>query len=296
MGKLGYRRGQILKAYFFVLPVLALVAIFIFVPMIATFIFSLLEYDGIRTPHFIGWNNFLRILRDPLTWKSLRVTIYYLIGTLPIAIALGFLLANVLVREWLGKAQSLFLSSYFVPYVLSYVAVGFLWAWLLDPLVGVVNYFLSLVGVAPQAWMRDPVLAMPSIWLIATWKHLGFFLVMYIAAVQSVPEVYYEAARVDGIRTWWQEIRYITWPLTRPTTFFLTAMGFIGAMSVFDIVYVTTKGGPANLTKTVVIKIYEDAFIKLRFGEASATTIILLLIMLFGIYYQWKYYTSILEK
>ena len=170
---------------------------------------------------FWGWENFTDVLQDPVTWQSLKVTLYYLVGTLPIAIVLGFWLATLLTDKRFEKPRSILLSVYFLPYIIAYVAVGFLWMWLFDPLTGVVNYLLSLVGVNPLYWLRDPIWAMPTIFIIATWKHLGWFLVLYITAIQSISKTYYEAANIDGISTKWQEIRYVTWPLVRPTTFFL---------------------------------------------------------------------------
>jgi len=292
----GYNPQLVINAYLFILPCLVLVMIFVLLPILITLGLGFFRYDAIRPPTFVKWSQYSKIIHDPIAWKSLYITIYYLIGTLPPTIILAFGLALLLTERWFKKLRSLFLPFYFFPFVIAYVAVGYIWAWILDPLAGVLNYLLILLGLNPLYWLRDPAMAMPSIWLIANWKHLGFFLLLYIAGIASLPEEYYDAAKIDGVSTKWQEIRYITWPLLRPTTFFLLIMGSIGALSVFDIVYVTTQGGPANATQVIVLYIWKKAFYLLKFGEGSALTTFLFFMSLGVIWMQWKYYTSITKE
>jgi len=292
----GYNPELVQKAYFFILPALIIWAIFILLPIIVTFSLSFFRYDAIRPAKFVKWGHYLEMVRDPVTWKSLSMTLYYLVGTLPPTIILAFGLALLLTEKWFRKLRSLFLPFYFLPYIIAYVAVGYIWGWILDPMTGVGNYILTLIGLDPLYWLHDPMLAMPSIWVIANWKHLGFFLLLYIAGMASIPEDYYDAAKIDGVSTKWQEIRYITWPLLRPTTFFLVIMGSMGALSVFDIVYVTTQGGPANATQVVVLYIWKKAFYLTKFGEGSALTVLLFAISLVVIWMQWKYYARMVGE
>lgn len=294
--KRGYDPQLAIKAYLFILPCLVLTVIFILFPMLITFGLGFFKYDAINPPAFVKWSHYFKILHDPVAWQSLAVTLYYLIGTLPPTIIFAFGLALLLSERWFKKLRGLFLPVYFLPFVIAYVAVGYIWTWILDPLAGVVNYLLSSIGLVPLYYLRDPATAMPCIWVIANWKHLGFFLLLYIAGIASVPEQYYDAAKIDGVSTKWQEVRYITWPLLLPTTFFLLIMGSIHALSIFDIVYVLTQGGPANATQVIVLYIWKKAFYLLKFGEGSALTAVLFFISLGVMWIQWNYYTRVIEE
>jgi len=293
-GKWTYHRYQTLAAYGFISLVFILVTAFVLGPMVSSLVLGFFRYDGIRPPKFVGLQNFQSLLGDRSASKSIWLTLYYMIGTLLVTITLAFVLAVLLSRKWL-RGRQLFTSVLFFPYALPFVAAAFIWTWLFNPTQGVVNYLFELLGLYPQYWFRDPALAMPSIWIVGNWKFLGVFLIMYIAAIQNVSEAYYEAGKIDGIRNMWQEIRYITWPLTLPTTFFLVIFGMIGAFNAFDIVFVTTQGGPAHATRVAVYYVYELAFNLHRFGEGSALAFIMFVLLMLITYGVWRFYTSKVE-
>jgi len=286
---------QVLAAYGFISGVILLITVFVIIPMVGALLLGFFRYDAIRPPLFIGLDNFRMLMADIQVWKGLWLTLYYLLGSLPVTMALAFGLAIVLCEKWL-KGKKIFTTIFFIPYALPFVGAAFIWTWLLNPLQGVVNYLLELMGASPQNWFRDASMAMPSVWVVANWKFLGFFLIMYVAAIQNIPNVYYEAAKIDGITTKWQEIRYITWPLVLPTTFFLLIMGCIGAFNAFDIIFITTQGGPYNSTRILIYYIYELAFHLNRFGKGSALAIIMFVLLLGLTYFQWKYYTGRVEE
>jgi len=292
----GYIAYQTKAAYLFIMGAFLLVTIFIIVPMIGALLLGFFKYDGIRQAEFIGITNYKNILSDKEVWNSLWLTIYYMIGTLPVTITIAFILALIINESWFIKGRQLATGVFFTPYILSLVSVGFIWVWLMNPMLGVLNYFLEMFGMNPQYWLRNPYTAMPSIWIIANWKFLGFYLILYIAAMRNIPEMYYDAAKIDGISSKWQEVKYITWPLVLPTTYFLLITGFIGAFSVFDVIFITTEGGPANLTRVFVFYMYEKAFNLHRFGIGSAMAFFLFIILLGFTYFQWQYYTNRIEE
>jgi len=172
-------------------------------------------------------------------------------------------------------------AVYFVPVVTSWVAVSLIWKWLLNPEFGMVNYVLSLVGIAGPGWLFDPNWAMTGIIMTSVWKDIGFVMVIYLAGLQDIPENLYEASRLDGA-SGWQQFRTITWPLLSRTTFFVTTITLINSFQVFDQVWVMTKGGPAGATSVMMELIYKNAFSYYRMGYASAVSWILFA-LIFGV-------------
>ena len=290
----GYNLNEVKWAYIFLFGAVALVTVFVILPMIATFVLAWFRYDGIRSPVYVGLDNFQRVLKDSHTWRGLWLTLYYMAGTLPVTLIIAFTIAVILDEKWF-RGKQLALAAFVTPYVLPFVGAGFIWVWLMNPTMGVLNYVVESLGGPMLYWFRDTATAMPSIWITANWKFVGWFLILYVAALANVPVQLYEAAKIDGVSNKLQEIWYITLPLTRPTTFFLTIMGMIGAFSAFDIVYITTQGGPNNSTRLLVNYIYELAFVRNRFGDGSAAAFLLFLVMLAVTALIWQYYTRRIE-
>ncbi|HHT72151.1 MAG TPA: sugar ABC transporter permease [Firmicutes bacterium] len=290
----GYNLNEVKWAYIFLFGAVALVTVFVILPMIATFVLAWFRYDGIRSPVYVGLDNFQRVLKDSHTWRGLWLTLYYMAGTLPVTLIIAFTIAVILDEKWF-RGKQLALATFVTPYVLPFVGAGFIWVWLMNPMMGVLNYVVESLGGPMLYWFRDTATAMPSIWITANWKFVGWFLILYVAALANVPVQLYEAAKIDGVSNKLQEIWYITLPLTRPTTFFLTIMGMIGAFSAFDIVYITTQGGPNNSTRLLVNYIYELAFVRNRFGDGSAAAFFLFLVMLAVTALIWQYYTRRIE-
>jgi ABC-type sugar transport system permease subunit len=252
---------------FIALPVL-LILVFRVLPVFISFVISFTEYDIIRPAHFRGLANFKALIRDDLFWNALYANLYYTAGTVFPTLFLGLVTALVLFTNWF-KAKWLFRTLFFIPVILSMTVVALVFGWLLDPTFGALNYFLSFFGAPQIGWLADPNLAMPSIIAISIWKGIGYSMVLYLAALTSIPETVYEAAHLDGVNTR-QKFLYITWPLLMPTTLFIAVTGVIGSFQVFDSVYLLTGGGPINRTRVLTFYLWQQAFQYLRMGFASA--------------------------
>ena len=208
----GYNLNEVKWAYIFLFGAVALVTVFVILPMIATFVLAWFRYDGIRSPVYVGLDNFQRVLKDSHTWRGLWLTLYYMAGTLPVTLIIAFTIAVILDEKWF-RGKQLALATFVTPYVLPFVGAGFIWVWLMNPMMGVLNYVVESLGGPMLYWFRDTATAMPSIWITANWKFVGWFLILYVAALANVPVQLYEAAKIDGVSNKLQEIWYITLPL-----------------------------------------------------------------------------------
>lgn len=264
---LAHGRGRYLALVILLGPSLAGIAIFLMGPIAGSLALSFTDWDMFSDLRWIGTDNYTRAVTDPAVQAALANTLLFILGYVPPVMAFGLGLALLLNRAMPGR--TLFRAIYFVPVVTSWVAVSLVWKWLLNPQYGLVNYGLSLVGVAGPGWLYDPDWAMAGVILTSVWKDTGFIMVIYLAGLQDIPEDLYEAARIDGISRWrvfWR----ITWPLLAPTTFFVTTISLINSFQVFDQVWIMTEGGPAGATSVVMELIYKSAFRYYEMGYASA--------------------------
>ena len=271
-----YRKEQVKTAYLFITPALLGLAIFTFVPMVSALFLSFTEYNVLTSPKWIGLENYLRLFSDRDFGHSLTNTLLYALGTMPAKIFVSLLLAFLLNRKVKGLA--LFRGLYYAPEVTSMVAVSIIWLYMYNPQIGLFNIILGKFGIANQAWLFNPKLALPSLMLMGVWKNLGVNMIIYLAALQGVPRMYIEAADLDGA-TGWQIFWKIIWPLLSHATFFILITNLIGTIQVFDQIYVMTNGGPANATTTVVHQIYLRAFQQFHMGYASAMAFCLSIII-----------------
>ncbi|PHV70121.1 sugar ABC transporter permease [Sporanaerobium hydrogeniformans] len=237
-----------------------------------------MEWDSANPMTFVGIDNFLRLFKDKTFQIAFMNTIYYVIGTVPITLMASLGLAMVLNSKI--KGRNIFRTVFFFPYVASLIAVVVVWNMLFHPDMGPINSMLSFLGVKNlPKWAASVKWAMPTVILFSVWKYMGYYMVMYLAALQGVPKELYEAGDIDGT-TKWQRFRYITLPTLTPTTFFVVIMLTIQAFKVFDIIYAMTDGGPGRSTTVLVSYIYAKAFTEFEFGYASAMSIILFAIVL----------------
>jgi multiple sugar transport system permease protein len=276
---------QRLIPYIFLTPNLLVFTIFMFFPLLFAIFVSFHEWNIIGTAQFNGLKNYVRMASDPQFWQSLRNTVVYTVGTVPTSMALGLFVAILLNRRLPGRA---FLRSiYFMPVVISGVVVALVGTWIFNEDYGIVNEVLGWFGVSGVHWLSSPTWAMPSLIVVTLWIRLGFCMVIYLAGLQSIPEMYYDAARVDGASPW-RRFRHITWPLLGPTTFLILILNVIFSFQVFDIIYVMTGGGPGFSTTVLVQYIYQQAFQNSQFGYASAMGIVLYLMILIFTVVQWR--------
>jgi len=268
--------------YLLILPTLVFVAIFTIWPTINSFYMSLfrqrLNLARFREPTFIGIENFVNLFSDPRFIQVLNNTIIYVIGTVPLAIFLAFLFAFLVNQRIRGVGLSRL--SFFHPSILPMVSAATIWMFFLTPDYGIFNealYFLGYRG--PQNWTANPDLALISIMIVALWKNAGYYMIFYLAGMQNLPTEVFEAATLDGASTW-QKLRYVTFPLLRGTTLFITTIAIIGAFQTVDQIFVLTQGGPSGASTTLLYYLWQVRFEFQDVGKASAITVVLIVLLL----------------
>lgn len=265
VGQQGWRRWAVIVT--FLAPGLVPLVLFTVGPMVASAGLSLLDWDLLRPPRFIGLDNYARLAGDAAFRAAVGNTIQFVAGYLPLVLTGGLVIALALNQRLRGLA--LFRTVYFMPLVTSWVVVALMWRWLLDPRAGIVNHGLGLLGIQGPGWWTDPAWAMPSVIVASAWKDLGFVMVILLAGLQAIPGEFYEAASVDGAGRW-ARFRNITLPLLTPSLFFVLVISLINNLQVFDQVWVMTGGGPAGATSVVVEQIVRNAFSYGQMGYAAA--------------------------
>ena len=279
------RNQRLLIPYIFIAPNVVVFAVFMFLPILLAFYISLNEWTLIGFPTFVGLGNYLDMLEDSEFLRAFYNTGIYTLGTVPTSIALGLVVALGLNRKLPGR--TLLRSIFFVPVIISLVAVALIAAWIFNDNYGIINAALSAVGIGDVPWLSSARWAMTSLIIATLWIRLGFNMVIYLAALQSIPTELYDAARVDGA-SGWRRFRHITWPLLGPTTFLLVIINFIYSLHVFDLIYVMTGGGPGFSTTVLVQYIYQMAFTEGQMGYASAIGVVLYLLLLIFTVFQWR--------
>lgn len=275
VGDRGWRKA--VWVALFVVPGFSALLLFVLGPILASLVLTTYEWDLLTSPRFIGLENFRRLWADEEFWAALRHTFTYIVGYVPLVMAIALLLALALNSRM--PALGLVRTAFFMPVVSSWVAVALLWTWLFNPRYGLVNYGLDLVGIDGPGWLYDEQWAMPAIILTSVWKDLGFVMVVFLGGLQAIPRDYYEAASLDGANAV-ERLRSITIPLLAPTTFFVGVISIINSFQVFTQVWVMTEGGPSGATTVLVERIVKHAFSYGEMGYAAAISWVLCLIVL----------------
>ncbi len=270
-------------AWAFAAPALLIIAVFFFVPVLAALAVSLTDFDlyalaDIRNLRFVGLENYWRLLHTPDFWRALTNTAYFVVVGVPLSLAASLATA-LLVNSRLAYLAGLFRTALFAPVVTTLVAVAVVWRYLLHTRYGLLNYALAHLGIHPIDWLGDPHWALPAIILFAVWKNFGYNMVIFLAALQSIPADLYEAARLDGASLW-QEFGRITLPMLRPTLLLVSILTVAGYFQLFAEPYVMTQGGPLQSTVSVLYFMYEEGFKWWNLGSASAVAFLLFLIIL----------------
>lgn len=268
------RRRRARQALLFLLPALLTLGAFVWYPMLSALRLSFTDSSGFGVENWIGFENYTRILSDPDILNTVVNTFLYMALFTPAAVGFALLIALVLVART-TPLRGLFRTALFLPFVVSLAVAAFAWSYLLDPLVGLLSYWLSLVGIHLGDVLNSPTLAMPTVVLVAVWKNFGFYMVIFIAGLNDIPRDLYEAARVDGAGSF-ARFRHITVPMLSNTLAFVLIFAMIAALQAFDQIYVMTGGGPYGHTQTVVMEIYTAGFRRLELGFASALSYLLL--------------------
>jgi putative chitobiose transport system permease protein len=279
-----YPKWQQLTPYLFLLPAGAVLALTVFWPALQAFFlsFTRYEYDLTQAPQWVGLENFRKLFADPVFWQTLRNTLLYLAGVVPVLVVAPLGLA-ILVNQKL-RGISWFRAAYYTPVVISMVVAGIAWKWLYAE-TGFLNQVLMMLGIVPKGegipWLTSPQMAIFSVMAVTVWKGLGYYMVIYLAGLQAIPADLYEAAAIDGsdgIRQHWD----ITVPLMKPYLFLVAVISSISATKVFEEVYIMTQGGPRNSSKTIVYYLYEKAFRELEMSYACTIGLVLFL-LIFGL-------------
>ncbi len=270
-------RRRTTAALMFLAPALIILGVFVIWPVLHSFYVALTDDTGFGQPSFIGLNNYIEVFQDSRFLNALGNTLVYAVGTAPLSVAIALGLALLLNRRL--PFRGLFRAAIFLPFVASLGIISIAWASMLDPQIGFIAAGLSHIGIPIGNGIRDPALAMPAVILVGIWRNVGFFMVLYLAGLQSVPADVKEAATVDGAGPF-RTFTSITWPLLSNTTMFVSIIAVIFSLQAFDQIYVMTSGGPFFKTETLVMLIFNTGIEQYKIGYASAMSWILVLLVL----------------
>ncbi|MCF6112150.1 carbohydrate ABC transporter permease [Mesorhizobium muleiense] len=271
------KRGHALAALAFLSPYLLLFFLFMLLPTAAAVAISFMRWDILGTPEWNGLDNYRQIFADPLFLTAIKNTFYFVFLTAIPMVVLGLALAMLLDQRLKGTA--FVRTVVFLPYVVMVSTVGILWGWLFDKGTGLVNHYLTIIGVEPIAWLKDPDWSMPALAITTIWWTVNTNMIIFLAALQDIPEELHDAATVDGAGSW-QRFVHITLPLLQPAAALVTALTIINGWRVFGQAYVMTQGGPEASTFVIVQYIYLTAFQNFEMGPAAAAGVVLLLVTL----------------
>lgn len=269
------RFNKTLWGYFFIAPAILGLILFNFGPMLFSLGISFFKWDVVTPAEWIGAGNYSRLIKDPLVLKSLGVTAYYTLLTVPLTTIIGLLVASLLNTK--VKAMSVFRTIFYIPSIVPAVASSALWMFLCNPMYGLLNTIIGYFGISPQNWIYDPVMVIPSLAVIAVWGS-GNTVIIYLAGLQGIPGHLYESIEIDGGNAV-HKFFNITVPMISPIIFYNVVMGVIGSMQTFTQAYVMTQGGPDNASLFYVLLLYRTAFTNQEMGYASAMAWILFIIV-----------------
>jgi multiple sugar transport system permease protein len=280
------RRREAFAGWAFVAPSAIGTGLFVFIPMMLAFALSFTSANGFGQYPWVGLDNYQRMFHDPLFTQSIKVTLLFVLGFVPGVYLLGLVMA--LIVHGTIPARAFFRVAFFAPYTISLVVVGLVWRYMLADRVGVVGSVLQQIGIEnPPSFLGNPSLALWVVVAASVWFFVGYYMVILLGGLQEIPEDVIDAARLDGAGTW-RMVWNIILPMLRPTTFFalvLATIAGLAGLQSFDLIYVMTKGGPANSTSLGIYYVYQQAFQSSQFGYAAAmaTWYALVLIIFTGI-------------
>ena len=272
--------------YFMIAPYIIHLLVFITFPVLFSFFLMFNQWNIISPMKFVGLQNFFKLIHDAQFFRSLLNTLVFLVIHIPLQIIVALFFATMLNQKI--RFIGFFRAAYFLPVVVSGVVITILWQQLYGYETWLLNRILTGIGIQKIGWLTDPSLAMGSIAIMATWKNVGLYIVLFLAGLQTVPQYLYESADLEGASNW-QKFRYITLPMINPTMFMVVILSTIGGFSLFIEPYVMTGGGPLNSTLSSVLYIYKEGFFYYHMGYASTLGFFFAGIILIVIFFQKKY-------
>ncbi len=273
------RQRETIAAYGFLAPAYIIYLLFLAIPLAASLVLSVLEVDRLTlATQFVGLGNFEWVLGDPRFWRTFGNTFYFIALAVIGNVGLGLLLAVLLDRNIPGPLLYLFRLAYFLPVLVSLAFVSFIWRFMFSFDLGAINYYIRLLGLPAVGWLTDKNVAMLSIVIIDVWKNVGFFIIVFLAALQGVPRSLMEAARIDGASPF-TTLRRIKLPFIAPVILFCVTYATIGGLQVFDSIKIITDGGPGDATRSVVMYMFSEAFSAGELGSGAASALTLLVVI-----------------
>lgn len=266
-------KKEAMWAYVFILVPLCTFIVFTLYPIVSAAIISFQKYKPLGS-EWVGLDNYINTFKNGLFYKALKNTFVYAVVTVPVSMLLSFMI-SIMILPFRKKLQSAFKAIFYLPAIASGVALSFVWKWIYDPLPsGLLNSIVKVFGLSNQNWLGSQKTAMFSLIIMAVFGGLGQNIIIYTAALLGIDSTYYEAADIDGA-TFFQKVRYVVWPIVKPTTVFLTITGVINGFQSFQNAYLMTGGGPDNATTMAGLLIFNRAFTYFEYGEACAQALIL---------------------
>ncbi|MGI6149617.1 MAG: sugar ABC transporter permease [Firmicutes bacterium] len=263
--------------WIFLLPTIVGLGLFRVGPIIAAFLVSFTRWNVISAPRWLGLANYSELINSEVFWRVLKNTAVFSLTYVPGVMICGLFLA-VLVNNKL-RGITFFRGLYYLPVITSTVAIGVVWSWILSPRFGILTRFLHGLGVVNvPSFLGDSRYALLTLVVVYVWKMAGYHMILFLAGLQNIPAVYYEAAKIDGA-TPWQQLRYVTLPLLSTTTFFIMIIALIQSLQTFDLTFAMTEGGPNNASATLSFFTYVNAFVHFRMGYAASMSFVLFLIV-----------------
>jgi ABC-type sugar transport system permease subunit len=279
-------------SYLLILPCVVILFTFKLFPTVLTFLMSLRYYRNVIDFVHVGLENYQYIFSDRAFWNAMRVTSVYTLWLAPGLTVISLMLAILLNRP--SRLQNFWKTIYYIPVICSGVIIGVMWKWIYHGEVGILNYVISLVGIEPRIWLGSTSTALGAVIFVGLWKSVGYYMIIYLAGLQSIPGELYESASIDGANKF-RCFFSITIPLMVPIIVTVLLLSFIGSFQAFDQIYIMTYGGPANSTSTLVWQMYYSGFIKSQPGEAAAIGVVIFFIILIMSVFQFKIFNKDLD-
>jgi multiple sugar transport system permease protein len=283
----GRERNEVRTAWLLALPAIILMLVFVLLPVVAVIFLGFTDFElGYNKFRFVGFENYAHLLNDRGFRKSLWNTSVYTAIVAPVSLLLG--LGVALLIEGETVARSFFRTAYFLPVASLIVAMATVWQYLFHPTIGPINALLALIGIPGPNWLGASGTVLYSLSIIGIWQSVGFNMVLFLAGLTAIPRELYAAAKVDGARSALDRFRLVTWPMLGPTTLFVTTISIINAVKVFETVKTLTDGGPNKASEVLLFTIYQEGFVYLRVGYASAMTVVFLAILVVLMFVQYR--------
>ncbi len=261
----------------FTAPALIVYLVYVIYPILSTLGYSFYSWDGTNDKTFIGLDNYIQLFNDAVFWTSLTNNAWVVLTSVFVQIPLGMIMALMLFAPIRGIR--LFSSVYFLPFLMSTVAIGLLWVYMFDPINGIINQIVNLLGFENVAWLSDENTSLIAILIVVVWQFSPFYMILFKAAMVGIGEELYESAQIDGANSW-QKFFHITLPLLMPTIVSSSILAIVGSLKAFDIFYIMTGGGPNHATELMGTYMFKQAFINFNMGYASAIAFLMFLIAL----------------